>query len=136
MSSLPTTGLEVQRGSRAWRDTLELVSSMRFSISLLTVICIASMIGTVVRQHEPLPNYVNQFGPFWADVFGRAGLYEVYSAPWFLLILTFLVVSTSLCIDVSSSSRGRVVAGSSRRGAFKPGARNRMVGWSIQTSAR
>ncbi|HEV8315199.1 MAG TPA: cytochrome c biogenesis protein ResB [Burkholderiaceae bacterium] len=98
MSSLPTTGLEVQRGSRAWRDTLELVSSMRFSISLLTVICIASMIGTVVRQHEPLPNYVNQFGPFWAEVFGAVGLYTVYSAGWFLLILAFLVLSTSLCI--------------------------------------
>src|SRR2546430_15707173 len=98
MSSLPTTGLEVQRGSRAWRDTLELVSSMRFSISLLTVICIASMIGTVVRQHEPLPNYVNQFGPFWAEVFGAVGLYTVYSAGWFLLILGFLVLSTSLCI--------------------------------------
>jgi cytochrome c biogenesis protein len=98
MSSLPTSGIEIRRGSRAWRDTLELISSMRFSISLLTVICIASMIGTVVRQHEPLINYVNQFGPFWAEVFGAVSLYTVYSAGWFLLILAFLVASTSLCI--------------------------------------
>ncbi|MDZ5457792.1 cytochrome c biogenesis protein ResB [Azohydromonas lata] len=80
------------------RDTLELVSSMRFAIALLTVICIASVIGTVVKQHEPLNNYVNQFGPFWAEVFGAVGLYSVYSAWWFLLILGFLVLSTSLCI--------------------------------------
>jgi hypothetical protein len=39
---------------------------MRFSISLLTVICIASVIGTVLKQQEPLGNYVNQFGPLWA----------------------------------------------------------------------
>jgi cytochrome c biogenesis protein len=71
---------------------------MRFAISLLTVICIASMVGTVVKQHEPMGNYVNQFGPFWAELFGRLGLYTVYSAPWFLLILAFLVLSTSLCI--------------------------------------
>ena len=71
---------------------------MRFSISLLTLICIASVIGTVVKQNEPLNNYVNQFGPFWADVFGRVSLFTVYSAPWFLLILAFLVLSTSLCI--------------------------------------
>ena len=71
---------------------------MRFAISLFALICIASGIGTVVKQGEPLPNYVNEFGPFWADVFGRTGLYAVYSAPWFLLILAFLVVSTSLCI--------------------------------------
>ena len=80
------------------RDSVELVSSMRFSISLLTVICIASMIGTVVKQNEPANNYVNQFGPFWAEVFGALGLTRVYSAWWFLLILAFLVVSTSLCI--------------------------------------
>jgi cytochrome c biogenesis protein len=97
-SSLPTAGVELQRGSRAWRETLELVSSMRFAISLLVVICIASMIGTVVRQHEPLNNYINQFGPFWADVFGTAGMYTVYSTAWFLIILGFLVISTSLCI--------------------------------------
>lgn len=83
---------------RAWRDSLELLSSMRFAITLLCVICIASVIGTVVKQNEPLNNYINQFGPFWADVFGRFHLFNVYSAPWFLLILGFLVLSTSLCI--------------------------------------
>jgi cytochrome c biogenesis protein len=77
---------------------VELLSSMRFAISLLTVICIASVIGTVIKQHEPLNNYVNQFGPFWADVFSSANLFSVYSAWWFLLILAFLVTSTSLCI--------------------------------------
>lgn len=86
------------QGAR-WMDTVvELLSSMRFAISLLTVICIASVIGTVLKQHEPLNNYVNQFGPFWSEVFGRLSLYSVYSAWWFLLILAFLVISTSLCI--------------------------------------
>ena len=80
------------------KQLLDLVASMRFSISLLTVICIASVIGTVVKQHEPPVNYVNQFGPFWAEVFGTVNLYTVYSAWWFLLILAFLVLSTSLCI--------------------------------------
>ena len=71
---------------------------MRFSISLLTVICIASVIGTVVTQNEPMPNYVNQFGPFWSDILGRFSIYSVYAAWWFLLIMAFLVTSTSLCI--------------------------------------
>lgn len=96
--TVSTQGLRPRRLSPLLRDVTELLSSMRFAISLLTVICIASVIGTVVKQHEPLNNYVNQFGPFWADVFGRAHLFTVYSAWWFLLILAFLVVSTSLCI--------------------------------------
>jgi cytochrome c biogenesis protein len=96
--TLSTTGIEVRHGSRWFRDTVELVSSMRFSISLLTLICIAAIIGTVVKQGEPANNYVNQFGPFWAEVLGRLRLTSVYSAWWFLLILGVLVVSTSLCI--------------------------------------
>jgi len=93
-----TTGIEVRSRSRWLRDGIELVSSMRFSISLLTVICIASVIGTIVSQHEPFSNYVNKFGPFWAQLFAAVGLDTVYSVWWFLLILAFLVVSTSLCI--------------------------------------
>jgi cytochrome c biogenesis protein len=56
------------------------------------------VIGTVLKQNEPYPNYVNQFGPFWADLFHMLSLQKVYSSWWFLLILAFLVVSTSLCI--------------------------------------
>jgi len=96
--TVSTQGLQIRTGSRVASQLVELLSSMRFAISLLTVICIASVIGTVVKQHEPLNNYVNQFGPFWSDVFGSARLFTVYSAWWFLLILAFLVLSTSLCI--------------------------------------
>lgn len=98
MSTVSTHGLRVRRGPHAVRAAVELLSSMRFAIALLTVICIASIIGTVLKQHEPINNYINQFGPFWAEVFRAARLDSIYSAWWFLLILTFLVVSTSLCI--------------------------------------
>jgi cytochrome c biogenesis protein len=96
--TVSTQGLQIRSGPRFVSEAVELLSSMRFAISLLTVICIASVIGTVVKQHEPFINYVNQFGPFWADVFASAQLFSVYSAWWFLLILAFLVTSTSLCI--------------------------------------
>jgi cytochrome c biogenesis protein len=86
------------RSASTGRELLDLFASMRFSISLLSVICIASVIGTVVKQREPMGNYVNQFGPFWAELFGKLDLYTVYGSAWFLLILAFLVISTSLCI--------------------------------------
>lgn len=80
------------------RQVYELLSSMRFAVSLLTVLAIASVIGTVLKQNEPYNNYLNQFGQFWFPVFESLGLYAVYHAGWFLAILTFLVISTSLCI--------------------------------------
>ena len=87
-----------ERGSPRGVAAVEVLSSMRFAISLLTIICIASVIGTVLKQNEPSVNYVNQFGPFWAELFTTLKLNTVYSAWWFLLILAFLVISTSLCI--------------------------------------
>ena len=96
--SVSTHGLRLKTRSHFVREAIELLSSMRFAISLLTVICIASVIGTVLKQQEPLNNYINQFGPFWAELFRVIDLYSVYSAWWFLLILAFLVVSTSLCV--------------------------------------
>jgi cytochrome c biogenesis protein len=93
-----THGLRLATPSPRLRTAVELLSSMRFAIALLTVICIASIIGTVLKQGEPAANYVNQFGPFWAQLFLAIKLNAVYSAWWFLLILAFLVTSTSLCI--------------------------------------
>ena len=69
----------------------ELLSSMRFAVSLLTVLAIASVVGTVLRQAEPYSNYVVQFGQFWFSVFEAIGLYDVYHAAWFLVILAFLI---------------------------------------------
>ena len=71
---------------------------MRFAISLLSFLAIASVIGTILKQNEPYNNYLNQFGPFWFVVFESLSLYAVYNAWWFVLILAFLVTSTSLCV--------------------------------------
>ncbi len=80
------------------RAIYELLSSMRFAISLLTILGIASIIGTVLKQNEPYNNYLNQFGPFWFPIFEKLGLYAVYNSVWFLTILGFLVLSTTVCI--------------------------------------
>ncbi|WP_245579333.1 cytochrome c biogenesis protein ResB [Chitinilyticum aquatile] len=71
---------------------------MRFAVSLLVVLAIASVIGTVLKQNEPYNNYRIEFGEFWFRQFEAFGLFDVYHSSWFLLILTFLVLSTSLCI--------------------------------------
>jgi len=96
--SVTTSGYEVKSNRRVLKSAVELLSSMRFAIALLVVLAIASIVGTVLTQDDPYPNYVNQFGPFWADIFRALSLYTVYSAWWFMLILGFLIVSISLCI--------------------------------------
>jgi len=76
----------------------ELLGSMRFAVSLLVFICIASLIGTVVPQNQALVVYVDLFGPFWVTVFDTFAIGRVYNSAWFLGIMAFLVVSTTLCL--------------------------------------
>jgi cytochrome c biogenesis protein len=95
---MSTTGIELKTRRRGLAEAVELVSSMRFAIALLVMLAIAAIIGTVMQQNKAAPDYVNQFGPFWFEIFRKLGLYTVYSAWWFLLILATLIVSTSLCI--------------------------------------
>jgi cytochrome c biogenesis protein len=95
---MSTTGIEMKTRRRALGEAVELVSSMRFAIALLVMIAIAAIIGTILVQDQATPDYINQFGPFWYEIFAKLSLYTVYSAWWFLLILGFLIVSTFLCV--------------------------------------
>lgn len=89
------------------KSLFELMSSMRFAISLLSLLAVASIIGTVLKQAEPYNNYLIQLGPFWFEAYEKLGLYDVYHAAWFLVILTFLVASTSVCITRNAPNFAR-----------------------------
>lgn len=71
---------------------------MRFAVSLLVFICLASVIGTVVPQNQPQGAYLDLFGPFWVSLFDLFAIWHVYNSWWFLVIMAFLVVSTTLCL--------------------------------------
>ncbi len=77
---------------------LEFLGSMNLAITLLVVAAVASVVGTVLQQNQPYSDYIIKFGPFWFDIFRQLGLYDVYGAGWFIGILAFLILSTSVCI--------------------------------------
>lgn len=80
------------------RTVAEFLGSMSLAVSLLMALAVASVIGTVLRQNRAYAEYLIDFGPFWFEVFRALGLYDVYSAGWFLAILAFLLVSTAVCL--------------------------------------
>ena len=77
---------------------LEFFGSMNLAITILVAIAFASVIGTVLQQNQPYNDYIIKFGPFWHEVFQAIGLYNVYGAIWFLILLVFLVLSTGVCV--------------------------------------
>lgn len=83
---------------RIGAELFELLGSMRFAVSLLVIICIASVVGTVLGQNQSQGTYIDRFGPFWYDVFDKFDIWQVYNSVWFLVIMGFLVVSTTICL--------------------------------------
>jgi len=92
------TSRTATRAPRRTRILVEFLGSMNLAITLLVALAIASVIGTVLIQNEPYTEYLIDYGPFWHEIFAGLGLYQVYSATWFLLVVTFLVVSTAVCV--------------------------------------
>lgn len=87
-----------KRSRSVGRDIYELLGSMRFAVSLLTFIAIATIIGTVLQQNMTEIEYIDMFGTYWYSVFSKFDVAEIYNTWWFLLIMAFLVVSTTVCL--------------------------------------
>lgn len=97
-------------GAAAWR----LLTDVRFAVMLITMLALAGLVGMLVRQFpitkaddparyaaelavmhaawDPLPA-----GVFIVDAFDALGLFSVFSTPWFLLLMTVLVLSIICC---------------------------------------
>ena len=84
-----------QKPARLW---LEFLGSMNLAITMLVVIAVASVIGTVLQQNQAYQDYIIKFGPYWHEIFMALDLYDVYGAIWFLVLLGFLLLSTSVCV--------------------------------------
>ncbi|WP_028651496.1 cytochrome c biogenesis protein ResB [Nocardioides halotolerans] len=107
-----------------WRWTWRTLVSMRTAVALLCLLALAAVPGSLLPQRGVAsdPNAVPQFfvdhprlGP-WLD---RAGLFEVYAAPWFAAIYLLLLVSMLGCVLPRSlrlwrNVRARPVAGPPR----------------------
>ena len=102
-------------GWLAWHT----LTSVKFAVLQISVLSVAAVFGAVFDQipafalHNP-QRYAEQMailaakyepttvlgvniGPGMVDVFERLGLFRVFSAPWFVLLLTLLVVSIVVC---------------------------------------
>ncbi len=74
------------------------LGSMSLAVVLLTVLSIASAIGTILLQNQSQTDYLQQFGPLWYWVFRSLGLFDMYHTWWFMTLLGFLMLSLTACL--------------------------------------
>lgn len=94
--------IERKRSNKKEHGTFKVImsflGSMELAITLFVMVGIASIIGTILQQNQAYNSYIIKFGPFWFEVFRSLELYDIYSSWWFVVLLGFLLVSTSACI--------------------------------------
>ena len=57
----------------------------------------ADAMADMAQRYESLSVLGLNIGPQMVDVFERVGFFRVFSAPWFIFLLTLLVVSITVC---------------------------------------
>ena len=97
-------------GAAAWR----LLTDVRFAVLLITLLALSGLVGMLVRQFpvtaaDDPARYAAELatmhaawdslpaGSFIVESFDALGFFSVFSTPWFLLLMTVLVVSIICC---------------------------------------
>src|SRR5690606_3977441 len=92
----------------AWRQ----LTSMRAALSLLFLLAVAAIPGSLIPQRNVDPLAVREFAernPGLAQWYERLSLFDVYSAPWFAAIYLALMVSLVGCIVPRSRDHWRAM---------------------------
>ena len=90
--------IDSQTRGTLWQRLLGVLGSMNLAILLLVTLCLITLAGTLTSQNQPLEFYTNLYGPFWTAFFQFIQLFELYSSPWFLVLVTLLIISIATCV--------------------------------------
>ena len=72
-------------------------TSLKLVITLLLVLSVLSVIGTVIEQNKPIQQYYNLFKPETVDLFAKLGLLDMYHSWWFTACLALLALNIIAC---------------------------------------
>ena len=74
-----------------------LFRSMKFTIFLLILLAILSILGTLVKQNAPSSEYIQRYGITLYEVLNFFDLFDMYHSWWFSAILLLLVINLVTC---------------------------------------
>src|SRR4030043_194274 len=75
----------------------DLFRSLKLTISLLILLAILSIIGTLIAQNATRSEYVQRYGITLYEVLNFFDLFDMYHSWWFSAILLLLVINLVTC---------------------------------------
>jgi len=73
------------------------LSSVRLTIVLLTLIALASVLGTFIPQREEAVDFASRLGPQTLKFFQMLGLFDMYHTAWFRILIGALALNLIIC---------------------------------------
>ena len=75
----------------------DLFRSMKLTISLLILLALLSIIGTLITQNASRLEYVQRYGIGLYEVLNFFNLFDMYHSWWFSAVLLLLVINLIAC---------------------------------------
>jgi len=100
-------------------------SSVQLTVVVLLTLAGTSVIGTLIPQNENPMDYIQAYGDFGFKLFSVLGLFDMYHAWWFLLLLLTLTVNIIVCSVERFPAAWKIV--SSRKRGFNAGRFRKMA---------
>ncbi len=75
----------------------DLFRSLKLTISLLILLAVLSIIGTLIMQNATRSEYIQRYGPGLYEVLNFFNLFDMYHSWWFSAILLLLVINLITC---------------------------------------
>ncbi|OPY64705.1 MAG: Cytochrome c biogenesis protein CcsB [Syntrophorhabdaceae bacterium PtaU1.Bin034] len=88
---------ETPPGISSISDTFRFLSSLRFTIFLLSFIAVSCVLGTLIKQQAQPREYLAQYSESTYTILKFLGLTDVFHAPWFLFLVGLFVLNLVFC---------------------------------------
>ena len=93
------------------RKIINLLASVEFAVTLLVLIILFSVSGTIIPQGLDSSHYSEKYGP-GGDILFKLKLTDVYHSPWLIILLSVLWLSLLVC------AKGRLKSWKKRSGSL------------------
>jgi len=88
---------EKEKGTKSKAVLFELFRSVKLTISLLILLAVFSIFGTVIKQNAPVEEYVQRYGDRLFELLDFFNLFDMYHSWWFIAVLLLLVINLITC---------------------------------------
>jgi cytochrome c biogenesis protein len=72
-------------------------TSLKLAISVIIILAVASIFGTIVEQNQPIEKYRQIYSDGTIRMLDSLGLFDMYHAWWFLLLLVLFTINLTCC---------------------------------------